>query len=241
MILIGLISGIYPAFFLASSVPVEVIRGEHTRGTRGATFRKILTVFQFGISIILIAGTLIVQKQLNYIQNRDMGFNKDQILTFRIPSECWEGKRDVFQQEILSISGVKAATYLYTTPGRVILQWGYTDEEGNTHEFRTIPTDPEFINVFEIPMVEGSNWDWERDPQDQGVIVNEAFVEMMNWEDPLKETIWGEVPIRGVMKDFIYRTFHFEIEPLLIVMDWEQTYSMSVKLSGKIFKILSIR
>jgi putative ABC transport system permease protein len=232
MILIGLISGIYPAFYLASSVPVEVLRGEKTSGSRGATFRKILTVFQFAISIILIAGTLIVQKQLRYIQNRDMGFNKEQILTFRIPSGCYDGKRDVFQQEILSIPGVKTAAYLYTTPGRVILQWGYTDEEGNTHEFRTIPTDPEFINVFEIPLVEGSNWDWERDPQDQGVIVNEAFVKMMNWENPLEEMIWGEMPIQGVMKDFIYRTFHFEIEPLLILWDWEQTYSMSVKLAG---------
>jgi putative ABC transport system permease protein len=232
LILLGLISGIYPSFYLASSIPVEVLRGEQTSGKKGSTFRKVLTVFQFAISIILIAGTLIVQKQLKYIQGRDMGFNKDQVLTFRIPSECWNEKRDVFKQEILSISGVQTASYLYTTPGRVILQWGYTDEEGNAHEFRTIPTDPEFINVFEVPLISGENWNWEMGPQDQGVIVNEAFVEMMNWENPLEEMIWGDVPIKAVMKNFIYRTLHFEIEPLLLVYDWDQTYSISVKLSG---------
>jgi len=232
ILLIGLISGLYPALYLASSVPIEILRGEQTKGSRGATFRKVLTIFQFAISIILIAGTLIVQKQLNYIQNRDLGFDNNQIMTFRIPSECWNDKRDVFKQELLSISGVKSASYLYTTPGRVILQWGYTDEEGNDFQFRTIPTDHDFIDVFEIPMITGENWEQDRNPDNRGVIVNEALVKMMNWEDPLEETLWGEVPVIGVTENFIYRTLHFEIEPLLLVYDLDQTYSISVKLAG---------
>jgi len=232
VIAIGLFSGIYPAFYLASCVPLEVLRGEYTKGSKGSVFRKVLTVFQFAISIILISGTLVVQKQLKYIQDRDLGFNKDQIINFQIPSQCWEEKRDVFKQEMLAITGVKKVSYVYTAPGRVILQWGYTDEEGNDFQFRTIPTDPDFIDVFEIPIVMGENWDWELDPENQGVIVNEALVKMMNWENPLDEVLWGEVPIRGVMKDFIYRTLHVEIEPLLIVHDWEQTYSISAKLDG---------
>ncbi len=231
IVLVGLISGIYPAFYLASSIPVEVLKGEQTRGTKGATFRKILTVFQFAISIILVAGTLIVQKQLHYIQNRDLGFNKEQIVSFRIPSECYDGKRETFKQEILTISGVKETAYLYTTPGRVILQWGYTDPEGEAYQFRTIPTDPSFISVFEVPMVMGENWSWDLDNR-QGIIVNEAFVEMMNWEDPLEEFIWEDVPIKGVMKNFIYRSLHSGIEPLALIYDLDQTYSMSVKLDG---------
>ncbi|NQV17296.1 MAG: ABC transporter permease [Armatimonadetes bacterium] len=228
---IGLLSGIYPAFYLAASIPVEVLRSEQTRGNKGAAFRKILTVFQFAISIILVAGTLIVQKQLHYIQNRDLGFNKEQIISFRIPSECHSEKRDTFKQEILSIAGVKDAAYLYTTPGRVILQYGYTDPEGELYQFRTIPTDPNFIDVFEIPLVTGENWSWDLD-RHQGIIVNEAFVEMMGWEDPLEEVIWGDIPIRGVMKNFIYRSLHFGIEPLALIYDWDQTHSMSVKLDG---------
>ena len=231
IILVGLISGIYPAFYLASSIPVEVLKGEQTKGTKGATFRKILTVFQFAISIILVAGTLIVQKQLHYIQNRDLGFNKEQIISFRIPSECYNEKRETFKQEILSIAGVKESTYLYTTPGRVILQYGYTDPEGEVYQFRTIPTDPSFIDVFEVPLVMGENWSWDLDHH-QGIIVNEAFVEMMGWENPLGEVIWGDVPIRGVMKNFIYRSLHFGIEPFALIYDRDQTHSMSVKLDG---------
>jgi len=231
LFLVGLISGIYPAFYLASGVTVEVLRNEQTKGSKGSVFRKILTVFQFALSIILVAGTLIVQKQLNYIQNKDWGFNKDQVISFRQPSECWNEKRETFKQEIDNITGVKEASYTYTTPGRVILQWGYTDPDGVVYNFRTIPTDPSFINVFEIPILMGENWNWELG-QEQGVIVNKAFVEMMGWENPLEETIWGDVPIKGVMKNFVYRTLHFEIEPLLLVYDWEQTYNLSIKLDG---------
>ena len=228
---IGLLSGIYPAFYLAASIPVEVLRSEQTRGSKGAAFRKILTVFQFAISIILVAGTLIVQKQLHYIQNRDLGFNKEQIVSFRIPSECYNEKRETFKQEILAIAGVKETAYLYTTPGRVILQYGYTDPKGDMYQFRTIPTDPDFIDIFEVPLVMGENWSWELD-RHQGIIVNEAFVEMMSWENPLEEVIWEDVPIKGVMKNFIYRSLHHEIEPLALVYDWDQTYSISVKLDG---------
>ncbi len=231
ILFIGLLSGLYPAFYLASSIPVEVLKSEQTKGAKGAVFRKILTVFQFAISIILVSGTLIVQKQLHYIQNRDLGFNKDQIISFRIPSECYNEKRETFKQEILSIAGVKEAAYLYTTPGRVIVQWGYTDPEGESYQFRTITTDPSFIDIFEVPIMMGENWNWDLDQQ-QGIIVNEAFVEMMGWENPLEEFIWGDVPIRGVMKNFIYRSLHYEIEPLALVYDWNQTHSISIKLDG---------
>jgi len=231
ILLIGLLSGIYPAFYLASSIPVEVLKGEQTSGKKGASFRKILTVFQFAISIILVAGTLIVMKQLNYIQNRNLGYNKDQIINFRIPSECYQEKRETFKQELSSISGVKEVSYLYTTPGRVILQYGYTDPEGVMHEFRTIPTDPNFIEIFEIPLVMGENWNWELGFE-QGILINEAFVEMMGWENPLEEVIWDDVPIRGVIKNFIYRSLHYKIEPLALLYNWEETYSISVKLDG---------
>jgi len=231
ILLIGFISGIYPALYLAASIPIEALRNEQTKGSKGATFRKILTVFQFSISIILVAGTLIVQKQLQYIQNRDLGFNKEQIITFRNPSGCYPDNRETFKQEILSIAGVRKASFVYTTPGRVILQYGYTDPEGVVHEFRVIPTDPDFIDVFEVPITLGENWNWDLNEQ-QGIIVNEAFVEMMNWENPLEEHIWDDVPIRGVMKNFIYRSMHFNIEPLALLYDMNQTYSISIKLDG---------
>jgi len=228
---IGILSGLYPAFYLAASIPVEVLRAECTKGRKGAAFRKILTVFQFAISIILVAGTLIIQKQLHFIQNRDWGFNKDQIITFRMPSECWNDKRDIFRQEVLNIAGVKKASYVYTPPGRVIMQWGYTDPEGIVYNFRTIPTDPSFLDVFEIPLLLGENWSWDLG-QEQGVIVNEEFVKMMGWENPLEEVIWEDVPIRGVMRSFIFRSLHYEVEPLLLIYDWDQTYSLSLKLDG---------
>ena len=228
---VGILSGLYPAFYLTASIPVEVLRGEHTSGSKGAAFRKILTVFQFAISIILVAGTLIVQKQLRYIQNRDWGFNKDQVITFRIPSECWNDKRDTFRQEVLDIAGVRDASYVYAPPGRVILQWGYTDPDGVVYNFRTIPTDPSFIDVFEIPMLMGENWSWDLEPE-QGVIVNEEFVKIMGWENPLEEYIWEDVPIRGITQNFIFRSLHYEIEPLLLIYDWDQTYSISLKLDG---------
>ena len=233
--LLGIIAGIYPAFHLAFCFPINVLSTESHKGRKGIIFRKLLTIFQFTISIILITGTIIVFKQLGYIRTKDLGFDKEQIISFRIPGEARE-KRDVFKQELLKIPGVKNISYIYTVPGRVVLQWGYTDEEENTTWFRCLPTDPEFVNLYGIEIVHGRNFDWDLETDRGNFLVNEAFVKEMGWDEPVGHELYQGTTVIGVVKDFIYRSLHFEIEPLIINFDWGNTFSVNLKVESKNFE-----
>jgi len=233
LLLIGIVAGIYPAFCLASGVPVEVIKNEYKTGVKGVLFRKILTVIQFSISIILIIGTFIVLQQLYYIRNVDMGFDKEQVMSFSIPPGVRDNKRELFKQELLKIPGVKKVAYIYTVPGRVVLQWGYHDQEGNEYYFRTIPTDPDFVSVYNIDIVAGRNFSWELETDRDNFLVNETFVRQMGWEDPIGRELYEGTQVIGVVEDFIYRSLHNEIEPLIIPFNWDNTYSVNIRVDDK--------
>jgi len=235
LITLGIIAGIYPAFYLASCFPIDALTKESHKGQKGIIFRKLLTIFQFTISIILITGTIIVIKQLDFIRTKDLGFDKKQIISFRIPGEARD-KKDVLKQELLKIPGIKNLTYIYTVPGRVVLQWGYTDPEGNLHEFRTIPTDPEFVNLYGIEILQGRNFDWELETDKDNFLVNEAFVKEMGWEETVGHELFEGTTVIGVVEDFIYRTLHNEIEPLIIGFDWGNTFSVNLKVESRNFE-----
>jgi len=229
LILLGIIAGIYPSLYLASCFPIEVLSNKFSKGRKGIIFRKILTIFQFTISIILISGTIIIVKQLGYIRPKNLGFQKEQIINFRIPGKA-KDKKDVFKQELMKISGIRNVSYNYTVPGRVVLQWGYTDADGNVHEFRCLPTDPEFVNIFGIEIIQGRNFDWNLETDRNNFLVNETFVKEMGWDEPVGHELYPETIVIGVVKDFIFRSLHFEIEPLIIDFDWDNTYSVSLNL-----------
>jgi putative ABC transport system permease protein len=232
LVVLGLIAGIYPAIYLASSIPVEVLKGAQVRGIKGATFRKVLTVFQFAISIALIAGTLIASSQLHYMRTTDAGYTRDHIVHIRLPRGL-EDNKQTLKEQILQVTGVQQASYIYTSPGRVILTWGFTDQDGNDYQYRALPTDPEFIDLYEIELVQGRNFSWETQTDQQHVIVNETFLKEFNVEDPFTFPMWdGHTPIIGVVKDFNFRTLHFDYEPLVLLWSWDNVYSVAIKLDA---------
>jgi len=223
---IGLLSGLYPAFFLSRIRPIVVLKGAVQSGLKNVRIRKILVVFQFTVSIMLIVGTIIMYKQVNYMQHKDLGFNKENLLVASSAGSL--GTQNASFKEVAeAIPGVRSVSFSTTVPGRNNNNNGYMMEGRDDEVFLmyTCSADYDFLKTFEMEMLEGRFFDEERGTDQQACIVNEAAVKAFNFDDPLNQriTIPGEsqednvyAPIIGVIKDFHHESLHRQVEPYII-------------------------
>lgn len=225
VLFIGILAGIYPAFFLASFDPAIVLKSETVGRTRKSSLRNVLVVFQFTVSIVLIVGTFIVNRQLRYIQNKNLGFNKDQIIVVKKTDDIGN-QIQTFRQELVKNAKVIDAT----NTGRLIGETfgssafklaGATGEE--THLLCTYFTDSYFADTYQIEMAAGRYFEEGREADQQAVILNETAIKELGLTDPVGKQIVALRPTReqyftiiGVMKDFHFESLHSQIRPLII-------------------------
>lgn len=238
VLVIGVFAGSYPAFVLSSFKPVTVLKGSVQVGSNKQNVRKVLVGLQLIFSVFLISSTIIMQKQLSYLQNKDLGFNKDQLAVIqlnvprtpqhnRLPDRVKAGfeKVEQFKSELAGIRDVKGVCGTSHDFGNG--SWvnvGYTDDRGVYRNFVLNTVEPDYYNVMEMQFAAGRNFD-QNNPSDarRGVIVNEAFVKQYGWEDAIGKKIPGknfmDHEIIGVVKDFNYESLYTQVQPLAMVMD----------------------
>jgi putative ABC transport system permease protein len=210
-LIVGILSGIYPAFFLSASEPIRVVKGSVNLQPKGALLRKGLVVLQFTISFALIIGTLVIYQQLKYMQNANLGFNKENVLliSFRPPVA---NRYEALKNELLRNENISYVTNMNEIVG----------EHHNTHEinyegmetgkwvyFPGLLIDEDFAETFNLKMIAGRDFSKEYLREDSlGIIVNEAMLKELNWSDPQSvinkrfNTIFGQERIIGIVKDF---------------------------------------
>ncbi len=227
-LLVGFVSGSYPALYLSSFLPVVVLQGSSRTGSSSnATLRKVLVVFQFTISIVLIIGTLIVRSQLDYLQTKDLGFNDDQVVIISLGDTDQRFVYNNYKNLILQNQDIIAVTGLIAPPGGLQGNIGFTPEgatEGGTTLMDFFGVDHDFVEALQVEIVQGRTF--SRDfPTDstEAFILNEAAVKQLGWDsDPLgKRFIFGpQAQIRpkviGVIRDFHVKSLYSKIEPLVI-------------------------
>ncbi len=225
-LLTGISSGIYPALFLSSFKPVRVLKG--TMRTSGANplFRKVLVIFQFSLSVFLIIGTLIISRQLSYMKNIDLGFNREHIIYLSIHSELHD-KYGSIRERFLQNPDVLHVTASMTLPTDIQGSPGTPTWEGRPPEakmeIKADFVDYDYIETFKIPLVEGRSFSrkYSTDPE-TAFIVNEEAVRRMGLEKPAVGRRFGfwniDGQIIGVMKDAHFQTLHQKIEPLVFKM-----------------------
>ena len=226
LLVVGIVGGSYPAFFLSRFSPVTVLKGVITQGSAGSLFRKILVVIQFTVSVIMIVCTLVVFRQLNYLKTMDQGFDQTNVIGLQLNQEMVR-KYPVVKQALLENPNIKFVTSTNTPvgsgSGKVIFNVE-TDQGMAQKGVNFAVVDYDFIETLGIKIANGRGFQKDM-PSDtlSGVVVNETFVNRMAWKDPIgKKVELGDANtirarVIGVMKDYHQTGMYNGIESLLLV------------------------
>jgi putative ABC transport system permease protein len=236
LIVIGFLTGIYPAFLLSSFKPVTALKGSQITGTKGSLFRKFMVVTQWSLSIILILGTLMISQQLQFMKNKKLGFQKEQIVYTRIGGiEEFE----VIKEELLKHPGVENVSATMALPHNIMSSSSGAVWEGQAEDVSFLVhyniIDYDFIETFKIEMIEGRSPSKEfSDIENFGVVLNEEAIKQMGLENPVGKSYstWGmEGSIVGIMKDFHFKSLHNPIEPMMFMVLPDYVEYMVVRIS----------
>jgi len=237
----GLLSGSYPALYLSGSKPVTVLKGE-IRGSLGELWaRRGLVIFQFTLSVILIVAVLVIFKQIEYVQTKNLGYNKENIIRFASEGLVDDNK-ETFLSEIKNIPGVVNASSIgHSLVGRQNNTSGLNWEGKNPDDkilFENVRVDYDLLETLGIEMVEGRTFSREFSTDTTKIILNETAIDIMGFDDPIGKVIrlWDQhdLEIVGVAKDFHFQSLHENVNPLFFWISPEYTWNIMVRIeTGK--------
>jgi len=235
ILLIGIIAGIYPAFFLSSQKTINMLKKDHSRQNKGFNLRNFLVIFQFFVSITLIAVTLLIVKQVNFIKNKDLGINKEQIIYARLPQQLFRGNKEIFRERLSNIPDIQKIAFSSKIFGN-IEELSSQEIDGKTLNFASMWVDPEFIDLYDLQLVKGRFFSTKFiSDENSTALLNEAAVREFGVEDPFQIEIrvpGGKAKVVGIIKDFNYKSLHNKIEPMAIIYLPRQGSFVNIKLSG---------
>ncbi|HWB27791.1 MAG TPA: ABC transporter permease [Chitinophagaceae bacterium] len=220
LVIIPLVAGFFPSYAISRININKALKSKVLFGNR-ATLRGILVTVQFAIAIVLVAGIIVIAKQLDFINKTDLGYKYDQVIS--IPMGFAEaGKYDALESELNKLNHVKNVSFSREALGTDAGLYGvkYKDAEGKEQfvSMNTANIGPNYIPLFDMKMVAGRNF--SQQSHDKEYIINESFAKQVGWKNPIGQSIvltsWQPGTIVGVVKDFNFNSLHHKIEPLVI-------------------------
>jgi putative ABC transport system permease protein len=252
VILIGILSGIYPSLFLATFRPVQILSGKLKQGAKSGMLRSILVIIQFLISVLIILCTIIIYRQINYMLNKDLGFRKEQLLVLRRAEAIGKEKIQVFKQEIKKYPGVINATNSTAVPGYpnnnngfLVEGWGPDKTVGMQVNW----IDYDYFDTYELKLKDESGRVFSKEfaTDTAAAIINESAVRQFGLEKPLEVRFMQPVDtgkfnylqVIGIVKDFHYQSLHENIYPHIFLHkpeSWDWGGYITIRISPENMK-----
>ncbi len=227
-LLVSLFAGSYPAFYLSSFIPYEVLKGRINTGSVQLNIRKALVIFQFTISIFLIICTFIIYRQISFLRNRDLGFNQDQVVVIPMKDDAVRLQYDVIRSAMLANPGILQVAAASSIPGGQFNQ-NPVRADGNNEDKPVMETfvSPEYFDLLELKTISGRSFsnDFKGDTT-SSFVINETAARLLDLENPVDRSIsyFGDIytnargKIIGVVKDFNIHSLQQPVEPLIILL-----------------------
>jgi len=237
VLLTGFAAGSYPAFYLSSFQPVKVLKGKVQTGKSASTPRKVLVTLQFGFSILLIIGTIVIYQQIQHVKSRDIGYDRENLMLIWTTSDI-ERNFETLRQELLQTGKVKSVAKS-NSPITAIFATNQLEWEGMPQgppaEFATIATEYDYTETMGIKMIEGRDFSPNFKADSSAAIINRAALDLMGLKNPLgtKVKMHGrELTIVGVMENVVMASPYRPIDPLVMIFDPSWSSTINVRLEA---------
>ncbi len=244
VLFVGIASGTYPALVLSALKPVNVLKEFGASGKKGAGLRNVLVVFQFSASIVLIASTLVVFNQLNFVKNQKLGFDREHVVVIPIREQETRARAQAIRTELLQhpeVLGVSLSGGLPTDIRSRYFGGKFTKDNGEVVETYVCfdYVDYDFLDVFKIDLVAGRNFSPEFGEDDKAILINETLWRKLGWDDPVNKEVdvMDFTRVIGVVEDFHFASFHQEIEPMALAFESGSNIAVRIRpgdVSGRV-------
>jgi len=235
-IVVGVLAGLYPAFYLSGFKPIDVLKGSVSKGSKSSRLRSIMVIFQFTTSIVLIIGTFIIYRQMQFILNTKIGYDKEQVVLIQGANTLGD-KRKTLKEELQKLSGVQDVAisgYLPITGTKRDQNQFW--KEGRSKEDVAVGAqkwfvDEDYLKTLGIKLLEGRNFNPEMASDSQSIIINQAMAKEFAFDNPVGERIqnWEVYNVIGLVEDFHFESLKGEIRPLAFVFgNWGDVISVKV-------------
>lgn len=244
---LGIFSGSYPAFYLSSFQPVKVLKGKIKLGKGASTPRQVLVTLQFGFSIFLIIGTLIIYKQIMHVKNREVGYNRENLIQIWTNNELednFQTVRDALVQTGVVQSACKSNSPITSIFSNNEVKWAGMPE--GRVGFTTVATEYDYTQTMGIKMIAGRDFSPDFKSDSSAVIINQAAVDLMGLKEPIGETLIyneQELKIIGVIPNIVMASPYTPVEPMTLLFSpgWSSTITVRLNqtpdLQGAIAKV----
>jgi len=243
VLFVGLLAGSYPAIYMSRFKPIAVLKGYMFNNSKKSGFRNVMVITQFIISIFLIAGTLLIYQQLNYINNKDLGIDNKNLVVVSLRNNSMTQNYSSLKAEMKNLPGVIDVTGSSSYLGNFQQRRGFYPEGGDIDDMILMlhmQTDPNYLEVFEANIAMGRNFFENSIADSNAIVINKAYQKKLGWDDPLGKLIFipgneGEegnpLKIVGVVEDFNFASLHEEIMPLIIMNQANMVRYLSIKIN----------